>query len=179
MTPRESVVAAAVSPDIFGSLTQPSICSRLVSPGPGSHLRFFMLENPRSVLWMLDSAAFSFSRDRRICGFLSVILRDNMDSCFTRFNFGFFVSHFLSSIHSLSGYTNDMIGVRFWRAHYFIHTWHFIHHWHRWLSFPHREQTEFITDRSPFPGLLLLDQCIYCRRRVSNIGKDWLMSRVD
>jgi hypothetical protein len=42
-----------------------------------------------------------------------VMLRTNMDICFTRFRFGFDVWCILSFIHFLSGYTRDMVGVRF------------------------------------------------------------------
>jgi hypothetical protein len=70
-----------------------------------------MLENPQSVLWILRCWAFSFSPDPRTSGFLLVILRVNLDICFTGFSFGLSVWHILSFIHFLSGYTRDVIAV--------------------------------------------------------------------
>jgi hypothetical protein len=68
-----------------------------------------MLENPQFVLWFLRFVAFSFSPDPGISGFLLVILRANMDICFSRFRFLYSVWCLLF-VHFLSGYTRDMVG---------------------------------------------------------------------
>jgi hypothetical protein len=72
-----------------------------------------MLENPQSVLWILRCGAFSFEPDPRISGFLSAMLRDNMDMCFNRFRFLFSVWCLLSFIHFLSCDTRDAVGFGF------------------------------------------------------------------
>jgi hypothetical protein len=79
-----------------------------------------MLENPQPVLCILRCVAFSFSPDPRISGFLLVILRDNIDICFTRFRFGFFVRCILSFVYFLSGYTIGIGDVAFFWARNFI-----------------------------------------------------------
>jgi hypothetical protein len=71
-------------------------------------------EETFAVFWS-NGRAFRVAAEfgLRMPCFISVILHANMDICFTRFNFGFSVSCFLSFIHFLSGYTRDMIGLTF------------------------------------------------------------------
>jgi hypothetical protein len=72
----------------------------------------FRLENPQSVLWILRCGTVSFSPDPRMSGFLSVMLRANMDICFTRCRCDFSIWCILSFSHFLSKHTINIIKKR-------------------------------------------------------------------
>jgi hypothetical protein len=72
-----------------------------ISPGSASHLKLFDTEKSSVCIVDLALRGIFFSPDRRISAFLWVILRANMDICFTGLIFCFSVS-FLSFFYSFS-----------------------------------------------------------------------------
>jgi hypothetical protein len=71
------------------------------------------LDGPRSILWTLRCAMFSFPPDSGISRFLSVMLSKNTNFYFRQSCCSAAIYHVLSCMNAFSRYRREMIGVRF------------------------------------------------------------------